>query len=66
VCFVVVVFIVIVVIKGRHEQAKVCFNLWKTSMETYKMLKTIQDEALSGMPVLNGLKDSDRDMTLKK
>ena len=48
VCFVVVVvFIIIVVIKRQHEQAKVCFNLWKTSMETYKMLKTIPDETLS-------------------
>jgi len=55
VCFVVVVFIVIV-IKEQHEQAKDCFNLWKTSMETYKMLKTIQDEALSCMPVFEWFK----------
>jgi len=56
VCFVVVVFIVIVVIKEQHEQAKVYFNLWITSMETYKMLKPIQDEALSCMPVFEWFK----------
>jgi len=55
VCFV-VVFIIIVVIKEQHKQAKVCFNLSIISMETYTMLKTIQDEALSCMPVFEWFK----------
>ena len=58
VCFVVVVvvFIAIVVTKEQHQQAKFCCNLWKTTMETNKMLKTIQDEALSCTPVFEWFK----------
>jgi hypothetical protein len=55
VCFAVVVFTFIVVIK-EQKQAKFCCNLWKTTMETYKMLKTIQDEALSCTPVFEWFK----------
>lgn len=55
-CVCCVVVVIIIVIKEQHEQAKVCFILWKTSTETYKMLKTVHDEALSCMPVFEWFK----------
>lgn len=42
-----VVVIAVAVVKEQHEQAKFCFNLWKTTTELYQMLKTVHDEALS-------------------